>query len=136
VVYITEGLRETLLRQAREAEPDDVTVPLAVTRAGEIDAADISPEAPVFTHFYMPEAGRSVSAVFGVDLATPPRQTQGIFVSHPQGPLTVTKRDDLREVVFVAVPPWDEASFEAFDRRGDRRQLQVLDVEPPEEFLE
>jgi hypothetical protein len=136
VVYITAGLRDTLLRLARDAEPDDLAVPVAVTGAGEIDADGLPPETPVFTHFYMPDAGHSVTAVFGVDLGTPPRQTQGMFVSHPRGTFAVTKEDDLKEVVFVAVPPWDPDSFGAFDRRGERRELGVLDVEPPEEFLE
>jgi hypothetical protein len=121
---------------AREAEPDDVSIPVAVTRASDLDTDEVPRETPVFTHFYMPEAGRSVTAVFGVDLGTPARQTQGRFVSHPRGPLTVTKEDDLKEVVFVAIPPWDGDSFAAFDRRGTRLDLQTLDVEPPEEFLE
>lgn len=136
MVYITAGLRDTLLRLAREGEPDDVVIPVAISEAEEVKGTDLPPETPLFTHFYMPEAGGSVTAVFGVDLGTPPRQTQGVFVSHPQGRMDVTKEDDLKEVVFVAIPPWDEDSFGAFDRRGDERPLRVLDVEPPEEFLE
>lgn len=136
MVAITTGLRETLLGMAREAEPDDATVPVAVSQAGEIDADEVPADTPVFTHFYMPEAGRSVGAVFGVDLGTPAGSTQGVFVSHPQGPFAVTKEDDLREVVFVAVPPWDAGDFGAFDRRGQTLALDVLDAEPPEEFLE
>jgi hypothetical protein len=136
VVYITTGLRETLLRLAREADPDEVAVPVAVSRADEIQGADLPADTPVFTHFYMPEAGHSVRAVFGVDLGTPPHSTQGLFVSHPHGPLRVTREDDLKEVVFVAVTPWDEDTFAAFDRRGVELSLEVLDAEPAEEFLE
>jgi hypothetical protein len=104
-----------------------------VTRAGELPGTDLDPETPVFTHFYMPDSGGSVSAVFGVDLGTPVGQTQGRFVSHPQGDLRLSKRDDLHEVVFVGVPPWDESSLAAFDRSGREQSLTVLDVEPPEE---
>lgn len=133
MIYLTRGLADTLLRLARESEPDPLTVPLAVTAAGDLPDADLDPDTPVFTHFYMPRSRDSVTAVFGVDLGTPVGQTHGVFVSHPRGDLAVSKRDDLREVVFVAVPPWDDDSFRGFDRRGRRQQLTILGIEPPEE---
>jgi len=133
VLYVTRGLVETLLRLASEQEPNSTTIPLSVTPAGDIPDADLSAETPVFTHFYMPEAGRSVSAVFGVDLGTPVGQTEGRFISHPEGDLRVSKRDDLHEVVFVAVPPWTDDALAAFDRSGREQELTILDVEPPEE---
>jgi len=139
VIYLTEGLRTTLLRLAREREPESVTMALDVTPAGDLPApADgegdaLDAETPVFTHFYLPRDADSVSAVFGLDLGTPVGQTQGRFVSHPTGGLSVSTTDDLHEVVFVAVPPWDDDSLAAFDRSGRRRPLSVLDVEPPDE---
>ncbi|WP_254271446.1 hypothetical protein [Haloarcula marina] len=135
MVYVTRGLVETLLRLASEAEPDDVTISLAVTRAKDLPDADLDPETPVFTDFYLPSAGGSVNAVFGMDLGTPAGQTQGRFVSHPGGYMGVSKTDDLHEVVFVAIPPWDDESFGAFDRSGRKQEVTVLDVEPPEESL-
>ncbi len=134
VYYLTRGLQRTLLRLAREAEPDSTTISLSVTRAGEFGTdTGLDPETPVFTHFYMPGAGSSVNAVFGVDLGTPVGQTEGRFVSHPDGSMGVSKLDDLHEVVFVAVPPWDDDSFGAFDRRGARKEITVIDAEPPAE---
>lgn len=133
MVYLTRALLSVLLETAREREPDRVTVGLAVTPAEEIDGSDLPAGTPVFTHFYLPDAGRSVRAVFGVDLATPPGRTPGLFVSHPAGSYDLTRRDDLREVVFVAVPPWDVESVVAFGRDGRRREVTVLDVEPPVE---
>jgi len=135
VVYVTRGLVETLLRMAREAEPNDVTISLAVTQAEELPDADLAPETPVFTDFYLPSAGSSVNAVFGMDLGTPAGQTHGRFVSHPDGYMGVSKLDDLHEVIFVAIPPWDSDSFGAFDRSGRKREVEILDVEPPEESL-
>jgi hypothetical protein len=135
VVHITEGLTDTLLRFAKERDPDGVTVGVAVTPAEQLDGASLPAETPVFTHFYMPETGDSVQAVFGVDLGTPAGQTQGRFVSHPDGMLGVSKRDDLHEVVFVAVPPWEREQLAAFDRRGDRQELVIVDAEPPEESV-
>jgi len=135
VVYVTRGLVETLLRMAREAEPDEVTISLAVTRARELPEADLDPEVPVFTDFYLPSAGSSVNAVFGMDLGTPAGQTQGRFVSHPDGYMGVSELDDLHEVVFVAIPPWDTESFGAYDRSGREQSVTILDIEPPEESL-
>jgi hypothetical protein len=133
VLYATRGLVETLLRMARERDPESTTISLAVTEAADIPDADLDPETPIFTHFYMPSAGSSVNAVFGVDLGTPVGQTQGRFVSHPRGDLRLTKRDDFHEVIFIAVPPWDDDSIAAFDRSAEEQELTILDVEPPEE---
>lgn len=133
VIYATRGLVETLLRLASEREPESLTISLSVTPAGELADADLDDDVPVFTHFYLPSAGESVSAVFGMDMGTPVGQTEGRFVSHPQGSLSVSETDDLHAVVFVAVPPWEGDCLAAFDRGGRRRELEVLDVEPPTE---
>lgn len=133
MIYATRGLVTTVLRLASERDPESVTIPLSVTSAGDLPEADLPPEAPVFTHVYLPESVNSVSAVFGVDLGTPLGQTEGRFVSHPVGELSLSTRDDLHEVVFVAVPPWEEADLAVFDRAGRRQDLEILDVEPPHE---
>lgn len=133
MLYVTRGLVETLLRFGAEADPESTTVPLAVTEADELPDLELPADTPVFTHFYMASDDDAVNAVFGVDLNTPPAQTPGVFVSHPRGDLQVSKRDDLREVVFVAVPPWEDDSLRVFGRDGNRREFAILDVEPPEE---
>lgn len=133
MLYVTRGLVETLLRFASEHDPESTTVPLAVTRARDIPATDLDDSTPVFTHFYMQTDDDSLNAVFGVNLGTPAGQTPGLFVSHPRGDLGVSKRDDLREVVFVAVPPWERDSLKAFARDGNVKEFSILDVEPPEE---
>jgi hypothetical protein len=131
VYYITRGLVKGCLSFARDRDPGEVTLALAVTPAGELEGStDLQSDTPVFTHFYMP-TDDSVSAVFGLDLATP--RSQGRFVSHPDGREELTSADDLHEVVFLAVPPYEEVT--AFDRRGRQRSLRVLDVEPPTETV-
>ena len=136
VVYITRGLTDALLELAADAEPKKLTVPLAVTPAKGLEGADeIAPETPVFTHFYPPDMGKSVTAVFGMDLSIPPRQTQGQFITHPQGRLEVERTDHLREVVVVAVPPWTSEMVAAFDRSGRKQEFTILDAEPPVELL-
>jgi len=135
-VYATDGLLDYLGEYAEEQDPDPVSVSLAITRAGELDLPEMDPETPVFTHFYMPQAGSSVNFVFGVELGTPAGQTQGRFVSHPDGVLDIFESDDLREVVFVGVPPYGRESIAAFGRNGDRKELVSLDVEPDHGELE
>ncbi|WP_247002199.1 hypothetical protein [Halosolutus gelatinilyticus] len=140
MVYVTQALVDVLLDLASGADPDRVTTGVSVTPAGDLDGTDadaLPPETPVFTDFFLPDPGNSVNAVFGVDLTTPVRQAQGQFVSHPLRELEVTKRDDLAEVIFVAVPPWelDENSFGAFDRTGARQPLDVVDARAPDQSL-
>lgn len=134
VVYVTRGLLDALLELARDRTPGGVTVSIATTSADELGAdvdLDLDPETPVFTDLYLPGAGQSISAVFGMDLGTP--HADGRFLSHPDGYLGLAQSDDLHEVVLVAVPPYDRSSVAAFDRRGTRLALDVLDVEPPQE---
>jgi hypothetical protein len=138
VVYVTRGLVDVLLDLASNADPDELTTGVSVSPAGDLEGAvDLPPETPVFTDFFLPDPGNAVNAVFGVNLSTPARQTQGRFVSHPVGELAVTRHDDLAEVVFVAVPPWesDEGSFGAFDRSGRRKPLEIVDATPPGKSL-
>lgn len=160
-VHVTRGLLGALLELAATEDPAAVSAALAVTPAGDLDRtavpddstdadgrastdgrvdadsiADLDPETPVFTDLFLPQERRSINAVFGMDVTIPPRQTQGRFLSHPLGRLEVTKEDDLHEVVLVAVPPWDHDAVAAFDRRGRRRGLVVLDAAPPVGQLE
>ncbi len=122
MVYITRALVDVLLDLASDADPDRVTTGVSVTPAGELGAGGYHPRRPSSPTSSFP-IRNSVNAVFGVDLSTPARQAQGQFVSHPLRELEVTKRDDLAQVIFVAVPPWttDDDSFGAFDRNGDRK---------------
>jgi len=130
-----------LIEFATDREPQQANVPLAATPAGELTGsdprlADIDPSTAVLTHFYLPDAGGAVSSVFGVDLGTPSGGAQARFVSHPTGPLAVTKEDDLAGAVLVAVPPWAADEIRAFDRRGSAVELVSLDAEPPVETIE
>lgn len=133
MVYITRGLLEALLEIAADRDPDSVSVALAVTPASDLDverdSADVPEDASVFTDMYLPDTGRSVAAVFGMDLSTP--GAAGRFLSHPDGTLALTKRDDLHEVVFVAVPPYDFETVAAFGRSGRRVEYTVVDAVPP-----
>jgi hypothetical protein len=133
VTYITRGLVSVLLDFACEHDPGSISIGLTVTQAKRLtDSTDsLAPDTPVFTHFYLPDAGESVNAVFGVDLGTP--RTQGRFVSHPTGERDLRLTDDLHEIVFVAVPPWED--LVAFDRSGKRQSITVLDAEPPTESV-
>lgn len=129
MVHATAGLLDALLEIAADRDPQGVTVALATRPAADLDC-DLPDEARVFTDFYLPDTGGSVRAVFGMDLGTP--GSQGRFVSHPTGERSLSRTDDLHEVVLVAVPPYEREDLCAFDRSGRRLPLEVLDVEPPE----
>jgi proteasome lid subunit RPN8/RPN11 len=133
MVHVTRGLLDILIEKAADRDPEEVTLELAVTAASEFEDLDLPPETPVFTTFYLPDAGRSVEAVFGSNLSTPSGRAPGVFVSHPDGSLSLSHTDDFREVMFVAVPPWEQASIAAFGRDGRRRELEVVDAAPPPE---
>jgi len=133
VVHATTGLVDALLDIATDRDPRPVTVSVTTTPAGDLDC-DLPDETPVFTDFYLPDAANSVEAVFGVDLGTP--GAEGRFVSHPDGRLHLTREDDLHEIVFVAVPPYDRESVAAFERRGRERSIDLLDVAPPAASLD
>jgi len=136
-VYVTEGLQEALLEYAAEQDPDPVSMALSVTPADELDGAnDLPANTPVFTDLYVPQGDRSVNAVFGMDFTIPPHQTQGRFLSHPDGSLDVTLEDDLHEVILVAIPPWEAGDIAAFNRSGERRSLTVVDAVPPTDSFE
>lgn len=136
MVYVTRGLVDVLLDFAEDAEPKELDVTLSTTPAREFEAdLGVDPKTPVLTHFYLPDAGEAVTAVFGMDLGTPVGRGRARFIAHPQGKLEVTQRDHLAAVMLVAVPPWDERSYAAFDRAGRQLDLVVFDVEPPRESL-
>ena len=135
-VYATRGLVDVLCELAADADPGSVSIRLAATRAAALrptdgDTVGADPETRVLSDFYFPDAGDALTRVFGVDLAAPAGQTAGRFVSHPDGNPDVTVTDDLHALVLVAVPPWDADSVRAYDRGGSRRDLVLVDAEPP-----
>ena len=141
-VYATVALVEALCALAADAEPRALSVALATSRPADLDPADgrgtplaeVPADAAVFSDFYFPGAGGSVSAVFGVDLATPAGQTKGRFIAHPAGDPSPALEDDLAARVLVAVPPWNTDDVRAFDRRG-RRRLVLVAANAPEEYV-
>lgn len=135
-VYVTAGLIEALLARASATDPESENVVLDATPAGEFDPSlNMPDDRPILTHLYLPEAGESVRAVFGVDLGRPSGRGTARFVSHPQGPFALTREDDLAAVVLIAVPPWERDTVGAFARSGRQLSLTIVDAEPPVESL-
>lgn len=130
MVYITGGLLDVLLSRAAEADPQSETIQLALVDADQLGIEEVDDDAEVFGEFYLPETGNSIEAVFGMNVSVPPGQTPGIFISHPNGELSVTTTDELAERIFIAIPPWERSSVSVFDRRGRERQLKILEAYP------
>lgn len=136
MVYVTGGLLDGVLTYAADNEPASVSIRLFTTPASAFDDLPHPASTPIFTHFYLPDVGESLTATFGMDLGTPTGRTQGRFVSHPDGRQRLEATDDLGQIVLVAVPPWDRDSVDAYDRRGRQLTLDVVDAAPPEERLD
>jgi hypothetical protein len=136
-VYATRALVDVLCELAADADPGSVSVRLAATRTGDLEATDgdgtigLDPDTRVLSDFYFPDAGDALTRVFGVDLAAPTGQTAGRFVSHPDGNPDVTVTDDLHAQLLVGIPPWDASDVRAHDRSGTRRDLVLVDAEAP-----
>ena len=134
MVHVTDGLLTALLDRASADDPESVTMTLSSTPAGELTPRPaLDGETLVLSHLYLPSAGESVSAVFGMDLGVPAGSGRARFVSHPDGRLTVTQTDDLAGVVVVAVPPYERDHIAAFDRGGSELDLTVVEAAPPPE---
>lgn len=133
---ITRDLLSVLCERAAEEDPEEANVVLDATAAGDLDGDTdaLDPTTPVLTHFYLPSAGASVSAVFGMDLGRPGGRAR--FVSHPDGARGLSEEDDLAARVLVAVPPYEPSDVRVYDRRGRRQSLRIVDAQPPEERLE
>ncbi len=136
MIYITRDLLTVLLDHAAERSPAATNLQLSTTPASAFeDDLGLPPKTPVITHFTLAEVGRSVNAVFGVDLGTPAGRGRARFLSHPDGFLGVSETDDLAAVMVVTVPPYDDDHVAAFDRSGEGIELVVLDASPPEESI-
>ncbi|MFP4530256.1 MAG: hypothetical protein ACLFNC_03085 [Halodesulfurarchaeum sp.] len=154
-LYITRPLLSVLLEIAADAEPNPANVYLVASAAGDLEPlpedaesepvgparstgirartlADVDPETPVLSDFYFPDVGNALDFVFGVDLGTPAGQSQGRFLSHPDGNPELTVRDDLHATVVVAVPPWQPANVSAYDRDSTKRDLAVVAAGTPD----
>ncbi|MDZ7849871.1 MAG: hypothetical protein U5K70_03335 [Halodesulfurarchaeum sp.] len=153
-LYITRPLLSVLLEIAADAEPNPANVYLVTSAAGDLEPFsgvetdtseigppdgpihraldDLEPETPVFSDFYFPDVGNALDFVFGVDLGTPAGQSQGRFLSHPDGNPELTVRDDLHATVVVAVPPWQPGNVSAYDRDSTRRDLAVVAAATPD----
>jgi hypothetical protein len=152
-LYVTRPLLEVLVEIAADGDPDPVTVSLLYSAAGDleptgadlaeetagdrsVDLAELDPDTPIFSDFYFPDVGRSLDFVFGVDLGTPAGQTQGRFVSHPDGDTGLSMRDDLHAAVLVAVPPWGIENVAAYDRDSTLRDLGLVAAGTPDRDFE
>ncbi len=137
-VYLTDGLLDALLDLAARRDPGSLSAALSTTSAGELqfEATETQPrgmtaDTSVFTDMYVPPDTQAVDAVFGVEVTVPHGQTRGRFISHPTGRLEVSARDDLNEVVLIAVPPWTPEDVAAFNRAGEHLPMQTLAAVPP-----
>lgn len=126
-IYISQELIKTLLDIAERSDPKKISIGLCVNKAESLNLDNIPGKTPIFNDFYFP-SGKSLKKIFGVDISTPPMSTQGRFISHPSGFSKLSKRDNFHEIVFIAVPPWDQDSVKVFDRSGKNYELNIIEI--------
>lgn len=145
-VFVARPLLDVLLELAEDTDPQSLTVALTTVRAdalvpsartetGVTRLAALDADQPVYAEFFLPNAGKSVENVFGVNLSTPPGRTRGRFVTHPDGNPDLDVTDDLSVRVLVATPPYEPGNVRVFDRNGRRLELVAVAADAPEEEL-
>jgi len=127
---MTEELATVLLDTASRKEPADASILLFTADDNEL--REYAPELEgktVFVGFYSPDAGQSISSVFGVDLSVPNGAADGRFISHPNGDSSVKMEDDLHSIIFIGVPPWDTLgdNIRAYTRKGEELEIQFIE---------
>lgn len=114
---------------ADRKDPSKMTVKLRSRSGEEMETAADCEE--VYTEFYMPSADSAIESVFGFDIGIPIGQTDGVFISHPEGDRDVRMTDDLHRIIFVATPPWDgDDPLRAYSRDGEELQVKLVDDAP------
>ncbi|WP_188974667.1 MPN domain-containing protein [Halocalculus aciditolerans] len=143
-VFVARPLLDVLLEFGSDTDPQRLSValatedardlvPSAASTTSDVALADLDSDQSVYAEFFLPDAGRSVENVFGVNLSTPPGRTRGRFVTHPDGNPDLAATDDLSVRVLVATPPYDVENVRAYDRSGRRIELVVVAADAPDE---
>ncbi|RBI64267.1 proteasome protein [halophilic archaeon] len=136
ILGIAEGALEFALEASRDAHPDEY---MGFFRGESASTLGLDREGTVITDVLVMPGTESNSVSATVKSSTIPNdvRTVGSVHSHPNGVLRPSDAD-LRtfgrgDVHVIIGAPYDRDSWRAFDRNGDRRKLDVLDVALPED---
>jgi len=136
VVGIAEAALEFALEASEDAHPDEY---MGLLRGEDARTFDLGSEGTVLTDVLVIPGTETnpVSATVKTNMIPNDRRAAGSVHSHPNGVLRPSTEDLStfgRGTVHIIVgAPYGRNDWQAFDREGDPVDLDVLDVELPEE---
>lgn len=136
VLGIAEDTLEFALEAAEDAHPNEY---LGVFRGTPAEELGLDADGDVITDvLFIPKTTSSpVQATLQSDLVPNDRHTVGTVHSHPNGVLAPSDQDRQMfgrwPVHVILGAPYERDCWRAFDREGEPRDLDVLDVDVPED---
>ncbi len=136
IIGIADGALEFALSASREAHPDEY---MGLLRGDEASKVGLDREGTVLTDVLVIPGTTSnpVSATVKTSMIPNDMRAAGSIHSHPNGVLRPSDADlasfGRGKVHIIMGAPYGNDDWQAFDRDGEPIDLEVLDVEPPEE---
>jgi proteasome lid subunit RPN8/RPN11 len=138
---IAEETLEFALEASREAHPDEY---MGFLRSEDARRLGLDRDGQVITDVLVIPGTESnpVSATVKTNMVPNDRRAVGSVHSHPNGVLRPSDADlatfTSGKVHLIIGAPYGRRDWRAFDREGDPRELEVVDVElpDPEEFFD
>jgi proteasome lid subunit RPN8/RPN11 len=136
ILGIAESALEFALAASRDAHPDEY---MGLLRGEDASTVGLDESGTVLTDVLVIPGTEtnSVSATVRTNMIPNDRRAAGSIHSHPNGVLRPSNADlgtfGRNRVHIIVGAPYGRDDWQAFDRKGERIDLPVLDVEPPEE---
>ncbi len=135
ILGIAEEALEFAIEAARDAHPDEY---LGMLRGRKADELDLHRDGLVITDVLVIPGTESgpVSASYKSNMVPNDFRTVGSIHSHPNGVLRPSDEDRRMfgsgSVHIILGAPYERTDWRAFDRNGEPRNLDVLDVRLPD----
>ena len=136
VIGIADGALEFALSAARDTHPDEY---MGLLRGEEASKVGLDRDGTVLTDVLVIPGTTSnpVSATVKTSMIPNDSRAAGSIHSHPNGVLRPSDADlatfGRGKVHIIMGAPYEKGDWQAFDRDGEPRDLEVLEVDSPEE---
>jgi len=136
VIGIASGTLEFILEACEDAHPDEY---MGLLRGQDAASLGLDRDGTVITDVLVIPGTESnpVSATVKTNMVPNDLRAQGSVHSHPNGALRPSAADlgtfNKGEVHIIVGAPYERRTWQAYDSEGEPRQLEVLDVDLPEE---
>jgi len=136
ILGIAESALEFALEASKEAHPDEY---MGLLRGEDARKLGLNEDGTVLTDVLVIPGTESnpVSATVKTNMVPNDMRAAGSIHSHPNGVLRPSDADlgafGKGKVHIIVGAPYGWDDWQAFDREGERIDLDVIDVEPPED---